>query len=102
MTKLKIGVLREEKNPPDKRVPLTPLICSELISKYPHIEIYIQPSKNRCYSDDEYSAFGLNLREDLSECDVLMGVKEVPVEKDRKSTRLNSSHSQQSRMPSSA
>ena len=42
MTKLKIGVLREEKSPPDKRVPLTPLICSELQKKYPNIEIYIQ------------------------------------------------------------
>jgi saccharopine dehydrogenase (NAD+, L-lysine forming) len=81
MKKLKIGVLREEKNPPDKRVPLTPLICSELISKYPPIEILVQPSKIRCYSDDEYAAFGLTLQEDLSECDVLMGVKEVPVDK---------------------
>ncbi len=81
MQKLKIGVLREEKSPPDKRVPLTPLICSELLARYPNIEIAIQPSKIRCYSDDEYSAFGLNLQEDLSDCDVLMGVKEVPIEK---------------------
>ncbi len=81
MNKLKIGVLREEKSPADKRVPLTPLICSELIKKYPGVEIYIQPSPIRCYSDDEYSAFGLTLQEDLSQCDVLMGVKEVPTEK---------------------
>ncbi len=78
--KLKIGVLREEKNPPDRRVPLTPLVCSELLKQYP-IELYIQPSKIRCYSDDEYMAFGLNLKEDLSDCDVLMGVKEVPTDK---------------------
>jgi saccharopine dehydrogenase (NAD+, L-lysine forming) len=81
MQKLKIGVLREEKSPPDKRVPLTPLICSELLSRYPNIEIYIQPSKIRCYHDEEYEAFGLTLKEDLSDCDVLMGVKEVPAEK---------------------
>ncbi len=80
MQKLKIGVLREEKSPPDKRVPLTPLICSELTRKYPNLEIVVQPSKIRCYSDDEYTAFGITLQEDLKDCDVLMGVKEVPYE----------------------
>lgn len=81
MQKLKIGVLREEKNPPDKRVPLTPLICSDLVVKNTNLEIVVQPSKIRCYSDEEYTAFGVPLQEDLSDCDVLMGVKEVPVEK---------------------
>ncbi len=80
MQKIKIGVLREEKSPPDKRVPLTPLICSELVRKYPQVEIVVQPSKIRCYNDDEYVAFGITLQEDLSDCDVLMGVKEVPKE----------------------
>lgn len=79
MQKMKIGVLREEKNPPDKRVPLTPLICSELTRRYPNLDIVVQPSKIRCYSDDEYTSFGVTLQEDLSDCDVLMGVKEVPV-----------------------
>ncbi len=78
MANLKIGVLREEKNPPDKRVPLTPLICADLTRKYSNIEIVVQPSKIRCYSDQEYTSFGVTLQEDLSDCDVLMGVKEVP------------------------
>jgi saccharopine dehydrogenase (NAD+, L-lysine-forming) len=81
MQKIKIGVLREEKNPPDKRVPLTPLICSDLVVKNNNLEIVVQPSKIRCYSDEEYTAFGVPLQEDLSDCDVLMGVKEVPIEK---------------------
>ncbi len=81
MNKIKIGVLREEKSPPDKRVPLTPLICTELLTLYPELEIVIQPSKIRCYDDDEYLAFGLTLQEDLTDCDVLMGVKEVPADK---------------------
>jgi saccharopine dehydrogenase (NAD+, L-lysine-forming) len=81
MKKIKIGVLREEKNPPDKRVPLTPLICSDLVVKNNNLEIVVQPSKVRCYSDDEYTAFGVTLQEDLSDCDVLMGVKEVPIDK---------------------
>ena len=59
MQKFKIGVLREEKSPPDKRVPLTPLVCTELLRTYPNLEIVIQPSKIRCYSDDEYAAFGI-------------------------------------------
>jgi saccharopine dehydrogenase (NAD+, L-lysine-forming) len=79
--KIKIGVLREEKSPPDMRVPLTPLTCMELLMKYPNLEIYIQPSPIRCYKDEEYESFGLTLKEDLSDCDILMGVKEVPAEK---------------------
>jgi alanine dehydrogenase len=78
MQKIKIGVLREEKSPPDMRVPLTPLICSDLMRKYPNVEIVVQPSSIRCYSDKEYTSFGVTLQEDLSDCDVLMGVKEVP------------------------
>jgi len=81
MKKFKIGVLREEKSPPDKRVPLTPLICSELTRKYPNLEIVVQPSSIRCYNDNEYTSFGVSLAEDLSDCDILMGVKEVPPEK---------------------
>ena len=81
MQKIKIGVLREEKSPPDKRVPLTPLICSELSRKYPQLEIVVQPSQIRCYSDNEYTSFGVTLQENLSDCDILMGVKEVPSDK---------------------
>ncbi|MCX7728548.1 MAG: NAD(P)-dependent oxidoreductase [Bacteroidia bacterium] len=81
MRKIKIGILREEKTPPDKRVPLTPLVCAELVKQYPQVQIVVQPSKIRCYTDEEYISFGIPLQEDLSDCDVLMGVKEVPVDK---------------------
>lgn len=80
MEKIRLGILREGKVPPDKRVPLTPLECSELLKRFPNVEIYIQPSPIRSYADDEYTAFGLPLVEDLSNCDILMGVKEVPVD----------------------
>src|ERR1700739_3695706 len=62
MSKIKIGVLREEKIPADMRVPLTPLICSELTKQYSNLEIYVQPSSIRCYSDNEYIAFGITLK----------------------------------------
>jgi hypothetical protein len=46
MQNIKIGILREDKSPPDKRVPLTPLICSELSRQYPNVTVVVQPSKN--------------------------------------------------------
>lgn len=77
MQKLKIGIVRETKNPPDRRVPFTPVQCRTMIDSYPELEILVQPSDYRCYSDEEYTSEGISLREDLSECEILMGVKEV-------------------------
>lgn len=77
---IKLGIIRESKTPPDKRVALTPLQCSELRREYPQLEIIIQPSPYRCYSDDEYRAFGLTLQEDISTCDILLGIKEVKID----------------------
>ena len=74
---LKIGILRETKNPPDRRVPLTPPQIIALQELYPHVEFFVQPSDNRCYSDEEYDYLDIPLKEDLRECDILLGVKEV-------------------------
>ncbi|MEZ5073053.1 MAG: hypothetical protein R2751_19425 [Bacteroidales bacterium] len=68
-------MLRETKNPPDRRVPLTPDQCRRLLDTYPELDIRIQPSEGRCYSDDEYIARKLTLAEDLGDCQILMGVK---------------------------
>ena len=76
----KLGIIREGKTPPDKRVPLTPKQCAELLEAYPNLEIFIQPSPIRAFSDSAYAEQGLELREDLSNCDILMGVKEVPID----------------------
>ncbi|MBG0858200.1 MAG: alanine dehydrogenase [Bacteroidales bacterium] len=75
--KLKVGILRETKTPPDRRVPLTPAQVKVLIEQYPDIEFYIQPSDFRCFADNDYRVYGIPIREDLSECDILMGIKEV-------------------------
>ena len=77
---MKIGLLREGKVPPDKRVPFSPDQCVEILSKYSNISLYVQPSSIRCFSDLEYQKKGVVVAEDLSMCDVLMGVKEVPVD----------------------
>ncbi len=80
MQKLKIGIVRETKNPPDKRVPLTPVQCRQLTDRYRDLEIVVQPSDYRCFSDEEYASEGIVLSEDLSGYEVLMGVKEVKEE----------------------
>jgi alanine dehydrogenase len=75
---MKIGIIRENKIPHDKRVPFTPGQCKQLMEFFPGNEVIVQPSPFRCYKDDEYVSEGITLREDLGECDILMGVKEVP------------------------
>ena len=77
---MKIGILREEKVPADKRVPLTPKHCRKMLDTYPNLELSVQRSNIRCFSDDVYVAEGIDIVEDLSDCDVLLGVKEVPLE----------------------
>jgi len=77
---MKIGVLKEEKIPADKRVPLTPKQCRQLLDTYPDIEISVKSSAIRCFSDAMYIAEGITIVDDLSDCDVLIGVKEVPKE----------------------
>jgi saccharopine dehydrogenase (NAD+, L-lysine-forming) len=74
---LRIGILRETKNPPDRRVPLTPPQIVTLEELYPFVEFYVQPSDIRVYSNEEYHYLNIQLKEDLSKCDILMGVKEV-------------------------
>ncbi len=76
---MKIGIINEGKTPPDSRVPLTPKQCAFIKKNYP-IDIVVQASPNRCYTDEEYAREGIEVTGDLSDCDVLMGVKEVPVE----------------------
>ena len=76
----KLGLLKEGKVPIDRRVPLTPEQCREVMEKFPGVEIYIQPSEIRGYKDDEYRKPGLTLKKDLSDCDILIGVKEVNIE----------------------
>jgi len=74
---LRVGILRETRNPPDRRVPLTPPQIVALEELYPDVEFFVQPSDYRCYSNEEYEYLDIPLREDLHDCDILLGVKEV-------------------------
>lgn len=77
---MKIGVLRETKTPPDKRVPLSPKQCALVKTQFPNVELVVQPSPIRKFRDDEYTTCGVELQEDLSDCDILIGVKEVKID----------------------
>ena len=73
-----IGLIKEGKVPADNRVALTPEQC-KLINKSGKLKVVVQSSPHRCFSDKEYKRAGIEISDDLHNCDVLMGIKEVPV-----------------------
>lgn len=75
-----IGIIREGKTPPDSRVPLSPQQCAKIIKTRPDIKVVVQPSPIRCFPDEAYAKLNVPMQEDLNDCDVLLGVKEVPIE----------------------
>ncbi len=77
---LAIGLIREGKIPADNRVALTPAQCKFLQHRVEGLKIYVQGCPSRCFTDDEYRFAGITVTEDLSHCDILFGIKEVPVD----------------------
>lgn len=77
---MKIGIIREGKTPPDKRVPFTPKQLAELQRSFDgQLSFEVESSSVRCFLDEEYVAAGITVVHDISSCDLLMGIKEVPV-----------------------
>lgn len=76
---MKIGILREEKQPYDLRTPFTPEQCQQIQQQFPSVSFVVQPSAHRCFSEEAYKEKGIQIAEDLSSCDYLFGIKEVPV-----------------------
>lgn len=81
MKNISIGIIKEGKIPVDHRVALTPDHCKNLLQEYSNLQILVEPSDIRCFGDDEYEAAGATLTNDVSECEVIFGVKEVPLDK---------------------
>ncbi len=77
---LTIGLIREGKVPQDNRVALTPAHCKWLHMHFDDVKVVAQHSENRCYSDKEYERAGVEVTEDLGDCNLLLGIKEVPVD----------------------
>ncbi len=76
---MKFAIIKERKNPPDKRVVLSPDACKKLLDTFPKMEINVESSQNRTFSDHDYINNGIDVVKDISNCDVMLGVKEVPV-----------------------
>jgi saccharopine dehydrogenase (NAD+, L-lysine forming) len=76
----KIGLIRERKIPGDNRVTLTPAQCKWILKNSDEVKIAAQSSEGRCFSDKEFIMAGVEVKEDLSDCDILFGIKEVAVE----------------------
>lgn len=74
------ALIRERKNPPDNRVPLSPVQCVTLKKRFPQVDVWVESSPDRCFSDDDYREVGIDVMEDVSGADVMLGIKEVPIE----------------------
>jgi saccharopine dehydrogenase (NAD+, L-lysine-forming) len=79
MAKIKIGLIREGKVPVDHRVALPPSHAAQVAKLYPGVEIVAQQSDVRCFSDGDYQNAGISVVESLEDCDIIFGVKEVPL-----------------------
>lgn len=80
MSNFSIGLIKEGKTPPDERVVLTPDLCSQILQKHKNVTIKVQPSSVRRIPDNAYANVGCQITNDLADCSVLLGVKEVRIE----------------------
>lgn len=76
---IKLGIIREGKTPPDKRVALSPEQCEYILNNYPDVEVFVQKSEIRKFKDEQYAKLGVAVVDTVEDCDVLIGVKEVPI-----------------------
>ena len=65
----------------ENRTPFTPNQIQTLIANFPNLHVLVQPSKNRCFNDEDYSKAGAKIEEDISPSDIIFGVKEVKISK---------------------
>ena len=77
---MKFGIIKERKNPPDRRVVFSPKKLNEFQQKFPEALLKVEPSLIRVFSDVAYQKKGIEVTENMTDCDVLIGVKEVPIE----------------------
>jgi len=77
---MKFAIIKERKNPPDRRVVFPPMLCKEVVTQFPELEFAIESSDIRFFKDEEYAETGFVPVDDVNDSDVLLGVKEVPVD----------------------
>lgn len=76
---MKFALIKERKNPPDRRVVLSPTACQQVLTTFPEAKIVAESSDVRVFRDSTYKKAGIEVVTDVSDCDVLLGVKEVPI-----------------------
>ena len=76
---MKFGIIKERKNPPDRRVVFSPEELVHFKNQFPAASIAVETSDIRIFSDAQYKEKGFEVTDDVSDCDVLFGVKEVPI-----------------------
>ncbi len=75
--KKQIGIRREDKNIWERRVPLVPEHVKILKDEF-GIESVVQPFERRAFPHYEYEEAGATIKEDMSDCPVILAVKEIP------------------------
>lgn len=77
---MKFGLIKERKTPPDARVVLPPVLSKQVLGAHPEMELWVEASDIRAYTDSEYSEQGIPVVSEMESCEVLLGVKEVPID----------------------
>jgi alanine dehydrogenase len=77
---IKFAIIKERKNPPDRRVVFSPEKLAEARAQFPEATFKVESSDIRVFSDEAYQALGFEVTNDVSDCDVMIGVKEVPID----------------------
>ena len=76
---IKFALIKERKTPPDRRVVFSPHKCQKVIQDFPNAQIVVESSDIRFFNDEAYKEVGFRATNDVSDCDVFLGVKEVPI-----------------------
>ncbi|WP_339626826.1 NAD(P)-dependent oxidoreductase [uncultured Winogradskyella sp.] len=76
---MKFAIIKERKNPPDRRVVFSPEKLAEARAQFPEAEFIVESSDIRIFSDEAYKAKGFKVTNDVTDADVMIGVKEVPI-----------------------
>ncbi|HLV69373.1 MAG TPA: NAD(P)-dependent oxidoreductase [Xanthomarina sp.] len=77
---MKFALIKERKNPPDRRVVFSPEKLAEARAQFPEAVFKVESSDIRVFPDEAYKALGFEVSNNVSDCDVMLGVKEVPIE----------------------
>src|SRR5690606_28284711 len=76
---IKFALIKERETPPDRRVVFSPEKLKEVVQMFPEASFKIESSDVRIFSDEEYRKAGFEVSDDISNCEIMLGVKEVPL-----------------------